>query len=206
MPGSQQRMSWKAANQNQTIADARHASVGLVLASPAFFQTSSHCANTPHDKTDLAKTCKQIPLALILNSAATSKQLGCPLPSGPTRDQPQPWSHGRLPAHGAAEQETRVCKQLSVAGRITRGHASRNAPSVLPRRGKGCSACTGLAQLCTKEPFGFSIQNKNILKKSQLGPLLHPDTPKVSHNSGRLHAAVKIASSSKRQQLLPTLI
>lgn len=134
---------------------------------------------------------------LILNSTATSKQPGSPLPSNPTRDQLQPQSHGRVPAHGAAKQETRVCQQLRAAGQIMQGHASWNALPALPSRGKGRFMWGW--HTCDKRSLSASHPNR-----AQLSPLLHSDTSKVSHGFGRLHVAVKIASRSKRQQLLPT--
>lgn len=73
---------------------ARHAGVRLVLASLAFFQTSSHCANTPHDKTDLAKTCKQIPLTFNIKQHTNFKATGLSSPKQShqrSAPAPEPW-------------------------------------------------------------------------------------------------------------------
>lgn len=80
------------------------------------------------------------------------------------------------------------------------GHAPRNTLPILPAQAR-CAPLCGAGMHLPRGVFCLSIQ-----KKSQLGPLLHPDTQKVSHNFGRLHVPVKIASRSECQQLHPTLI
>jgi len=92
--------------RTKTWLQARRASVGLVLASLAFSQTSSHCANTPHDNADLAKTRKQIPLTFNIKRRSNFKATGLSSPKQSHRrpaPAPEPWpgSRGRRGRAGA---------------------------------------------------------------------------------------------------------